>query len=197
MRKLLTVGLPALLLGACADTSERYRDTHQLELPPELPIEHTHVQEAVAVDDLKPKATAASSLAGLIELKDDEKSPKLILKTRPDRAWEMVVVALKLCNTEVIDKNREELKLQVRYDPDSACEEQGIWDALMHNDYAEAEYTLKLKEDAYGVNVTAGLSKPDDLEFGEDGSPRLIRLLHKTMDEKIIHREQRKKPEQE
>lgn len=195
MPKHLIAGLPVLLLLGCADTSDRYRDTHQLELPPELPIEHTHAQSAVAPDDLQPKAAKASPLADLMAFTDDGNKPLLTLKTRPDRAWEMLVVALKISNVEVLDKNREENRIQVRFDPDTGGKEARVLDVFFNNDYAEAEYTLTLKEDILGVVVNAALSKPEQLEFGEDGSGHLLRLLHKTIDEKIIHREQNKSEE--
>lgn len=192
MSKNLIAGLPVLLLIGCADTSDRYRDTHQLEMPPVLPIEHTHVQPALAADDLKPKI---SPLAGLLAFTDDGGKPALTLKTRPDRAWEMLIVALKLANLEVLDKNREENRIQVRYDPDTGGKEESLLDFLASNNYAEAEYTISLKEDILGIVVNTSLSKPEQLEFGEDGSAELVRLLHKTIDEKIINREP-SKPEE-
>ncbi|MBS4051259.1 MAG: hypothetical protein KGZ69_08650 [Methylomonas sp.] len=196
MSKHLIIGLPMLLLLGCADTSDRYRDTHQLELPPELPIEHTHAQPAVAPDDLQPKAAKTSPLENLMDFKDDGEKPLLTLKTRPDRAWEMVVVALKISNIEVLDKNREENRIQVRFDPDTGGREPRVLDVFFNDDYAEAEYTISLKEDITGMAVNAVLGKPDKLEYGEDGSAHLLRLLHKTIDEKIIHREQNKTEEE-
>ncbi|MDD2760086.1 MAG: outer membrane protein assembly factor BamC [Methylomonas sp.] len=190
MLKNLLYGLPALVLVACADTSERYRDTHMLEMPPELPIEHTHAQTAIAADDMKPRA--ATALSGLLAFEDDAKKPALMLKTRPDRAWDMVAVALKVGNIEVLDKNREENRFQVKYDPDTAGKEESLWDIFSSDRYPEGEYTITLKEDIPGVVVGAALSKPDLSESGEDASAELIRFLHKTIDEKIINRDRSK-----
>lgn len=189
MSNYLLLGLPALLLFACADTSDRYRDLHELEMPPILPIEHTHTQTAVGADDLKPKTSA---LADLLAFTDDEHKPSLVIKTRPDRAWEMLMVAVKLCNLEVLDKNRQENRIQVRYDPDRKGKEPRPLDMIFNNDYAEAEYSINLKENTTGIAVLTALSKPDELEFGDDGSAELIRLLHKTIDEKIINRDKTK-----
>ncbi|MCQ8102716.1 hypothetical protein NP590_01255 [Methylomonas sp. SURF-2] len=186
MSKRLIAGLPVLLLLGCADTSDRYRDNHQLELPPELPIEHTHVQPALAADDLSPRAAKSSLLAELMDFSDGDK-PRLTLKTRPDRAWEMVVVALKIGNVEVLDKNRQENRIQVRFDPDSAGREPTLLDAFFNNAYDEADYNITLREEASGVMVNAELGKTDGGQSGEDGSAELLRLLHKTIDEKIIH----------
>ncbi|MBD9359457.1 outer membrane protein assembly factor BamC [Methylomonas fluvii] len=188
----LTYSLPCLLLVACADAPDKYRDTHHLELPPVLPIEHTNPQPALAVDDLKPK----SALADLMAFTDDAGKPVLTLNTRPDRAWEMVATALKISNIEVLDKSQEDQRFQVRYDPDTSGKDVGLLRALLNNDYDEAEYTIKLKEERRGLTVNASLTKPEDLEFGEDGSAELIRLLHKAIDEKIINRPPDKKADE-
>ncbi|MGY6275687.1 hypothetical protein [Methylomonas sp. MgM2] len=183
----VTCSLHALLMVGCADTSERYRDTHILELPPELHIEHTQSQASVSADDLEPKP--ASPLAGLVDFQDDGKFPKLTLKTRLDRAWEMLIVALKIGNIKVLDKNREENRIQVRYDPDTAGKKETLFDIFSEDNYAEADYYITLKDGILGVDVNAALSKPDQLEFGEDGSAELVRFLHKIIDEKIINRD--------
>lgn len=187
MSKPLIFSLPALLLISCADTSDRYRDTHQLELPPELPIEHTHIQPALSKYDMQRKGT--SPLENLVDFSDDEKKPILTLKTRPERAWEMIVVALKLSNIEIVDKNREENRIQVRFDADIGDREGGFMNVFSANDYPEAEYTISLKEDILGIGVEVKPSKPEQLDAGEDGSAELIRLLYKTIDEQIIHRD--------
>ncbi|AMK77154.1 MULTISPECIES: outer membrane protein assembly factor BamC [Methylomonas] len=185
----LTYGLPCLLLTACADAPDKYRDTHHLELPPILPIEHTNPQPAVAVDDLKPK----SALANLVAFTDDAGKPLLTLKTRPDRAWEMVATALKLSDIEVLDRNQEEHFFRVRYDPDTSGKDTGLLRSLFNNNYDEAEYNIKLKDETAGVTVNASLNKADNLESDADGSAELVRLLHKVIDEKIINRAPDKK----
>jgi uncharacterized lipoprotein len=187
MTKHLIYGLPALLLLGCADTSDKYRDMHHLEMPPELPIEHTQAQPPLSQDDLKPKT---SPLDGLLDFQDDSTQPKLILNTRPDRAWEMIMVALKITNIQVLDKNREENRIQVHYDPDTNGEEESILGAILYNDFAEADYSISLTKESQGMRVHTALSKPDEIEAGEDGSANLVRLLYKTIDEKIIHREE-------
>jgi len=183
----------ALVLNACSDTSERYRDIHALELPPELVIKHTHTESSITYDDLtaKPK----SPLADLVDFKDDGVKPVLTLKTRADRAWDMVAVAIKISNIKVIDKNREQNRIQVRFDPDTAGKEESLLDIFSDDNYAEADYNLTLKEEILGVVVNAALVDPSQLEFGEDGSAELIRFLHKVIDEKIINRDRTKSEE--
>ena len=184
MLKKLSYGLPVLFLAACAESPEKYRDTHHLELPPVLPIEHTNPQPALAVDDMKPK----SSLASLMDFAEVGGKPRLTLKTSTDRAWEMIATALKISDVAVLDKNQDENRFQVRYDPDTGGKDVSLIRELLNNHYPEAEYTIRLKDEISGVVVNAALSKPDSEEPDADGSDELIRLLHKLIDEKIINR---------
>ncbi|MBS3963591.1 MAG: hypothetical protein KGZ80_03680 [Methylomonas sp.] len=189
MRNPMILAMP-LLLMACGETVDsRYRDLHELEMPPVLPIEHHQAQTAVGDDDFKPKPT--SPLAGLVDFKDDEHKPRLILKTRPERAWEMLTVALKLTNIHVIDKNREVRLIQVRYDPDLDGKEVGMLGRIFGDTLPEADYNIMLKEDKTesGFLVNVAPSQSDDIDSDEDASAELIRLLHKTIDEKIINRQ--------
>lgn len=192
MLRKLSYGLPVLLLAACGETPEKYRDIHHLELPPVLPIEHTNPQPAIAVDDMKPK----SALANLMDFVELDGKPRLTLKTSRDRAWEMVATALKISDVEVLDKNPDENRFLVRYDPDTGGKDVGLIRALLNNHYPEAEYTINLNDEISGVIVKAALSKPDDVETDADGSAELIRLLHKAIDEKIINRDPQKKADE-
>lgn len=187
--------LPTVFLLACGESSERYRDTHHLELPPELPIEHTHQQAAVGSDDLKPK-TSGSVLAGLMEYDAAGGKPQLTLKTRPERAWEMISTALRISNINILDKNREKMVFQVRYDPDIDGKEVGFIRSLLNNDYPEADYSITLKEEATGMRVNVAPNQSTPLESNEDGSAELVRLLHQTIDEKIINRSDSKSKEE-
>lgn len=183
--------LPTLLLLACGESSDRYRDTHHLELPPELPIEHTHHQAAVGSDDMKPKASG-SILASLMEYDTVGGKPQLTLKTRPERAWEMVSTALRITNINVLDKSREKLVFQVRYDPDIDGKDVGFIRSLLSNAYPEADYSITLKEETAGLRVLVAPNQSTPLEKDEDGSDELVRLLHQTIDEKIINRSESK-----
>lgn len=190
MHKILQ-GFPlVLLMMACGETSERYRDTHQLELPPELPIEHTRQQAALDHDDLKPRAS--SGLSGLMLFEDVNGKPRMTLKTRPERAWEMLLTALRLDNIAIVDKNREQLLFQVRYDADIDGKDVGFLRALVNNQYTEAEYNILLKEEIKGVVVNVVPSHADELDSDEDASAELLRQLHKTIDSKILNRDSNK-----
>lgn len=192
MNKSSLLILPSLLLLACGETSERHRDLRHLELPPELPIEHTHHQAAVGADDLKPKSSASGILAGLMSFEEVGGKPILTLKTRSERAWEMVATALRLTEIQVLDKNREQRAFQVRYDPDVDGKDVGFIGSLLSNDYPEADYAITLKDESGAIRVNVAPNQSAKLESAEDGSNELVRLLHKTIEEKIINRSEDK-----
>lgn len=182
LRKLI-YALPCLALAACADNASKYRDTQHLELPPTLAIEHTHNTEE-EVDD-KPVSKRKSLLTGLEELSEKDGRPMLLIKTQPDRAWDLIETALKLGNIEVLDKNRNAQLFQVNYDPDG-----GGFFSMFSNQYESADYTLTLKEGILGVEVGAKLTATAKNEENEvkDASAELIKQLHQIVQDKIINR---------
>lgn len=190
--KKLVFGLPALLVIACTETPERYRNLQNLELPPDLPITHSRSQSVVAVDDMKPKA---SPLAGLVSFEDDGRNPRLMLTTKLNRAWDMIAIALKLGYIEVLDKNPREKRFQVRFDPDTAGKEESFLDIFSADTYPEANYDIRLTEDILGVDVKVEAVNSGQIEPGTDASAELMRFLHKTIDEKIINRDRSKDKE--
>ncbi|MGR8931174.1 MAG: hypothetical protein ACU836_11070 [Gammaproteobacteria bacterium] len=193
MLKKWVYGLPLFLIAACSETPDRYEDARKLELPPELSLEHARSQPAIEAEDRV--HSSSSPLAGLMAFEDDGKKPVLTLKTRPERAWDMVVVALKISNIEIVDKNREERRLRVRFDPDTAGKEESWLDIFSSDSYPEAEYNIALKEEIPGVIVNVALSEPDRVEPGTDSSAELLRFLHKVIDEKIINRPRYETPQ--
>jgi len=194
MLRKLVYGLPVLLVAACSDTPDRYDETRRLELPPELTIEHTRPQPAIVADD-PVQQQPDSPLAGLMAFEDDGKKPVLTLKTRPERAWDMVIVALKISNIDVLDKDRDIRRLKVRFDPDTAGKEESWLDLFTSDQHPEADYDISFKEEVLGVVVNAALSKSDQIEEGGDSSAELLRFLHKVIDEKIINRRSHKNAE--
>lgn len=187
MSKKLLSGLPLLILAACSEPSERYRDNHQLELPPELAIEHT--QQAVATDNEEQKPHASTGLSNLMAFEEIDGKPHMVLKTRPERAWEMIFTALRLDNVAVVDKNREKMLFQVRYDADIDGKDVGLLGSLINNHYPEAEYNILLKEELKGIIVNVTPSHADDVSGDDDASAELLRLLHTTIDSKILNRD--------
>jgi uncharacterized lipoprotein len=188
MPRKLFYSLPCLLLAACADTSEKYRDTHHLEMPPTLAVEHTNsppVETETVGDNVAKKK---SILEGVEQLAEKDGKPILQINTRLDRAWDLTETALQLANIEVLDKNRNDLSFQVNYDPDGHA-----LINLFNNQYDAEDYTLTLKEANTGIEVSARLvrktANSETQEGDNDASAELIKRLHQVLQEKIINRD--------
>lgn len=188
MPRKLIYSLPCVLLAACADTSDKYRDIQHLEMPPTLVIEHTNsapVEPETVSDSV---TTKKSLLEGIEQLVEKDGKPILQINTRLDRAWDLTDTALKLASIEVLDKNRNELTFQVSYDPDG----RGLL-SLLTNQYDEASYTLTLKEATTGIEVSAKLAQKgvygESQEGYNDASSELIKKLHQVLQDKVINRE--------
>lgn len=188
MPRKLIYSLPCVLLAACADTSDKYRDIQHLEMPPMLVIEHTNsapVEPETVSDSV---TTKKSLLEGIEQLVEKDGKPILQINTRLDRAWDLTDTALKLASIEVLDKNRNELTFQVSYDPDG----RGLL-SLLANQYDEASYTLTLKEATTGIEVSAKLAQKgvygESQEGYDDASSELIKKLHQVLQDKVINRE--------
>lgn len=126
MRKTTLYTLPcvSLLLVACADSPDKYRDIKHLEMPPTLAIERntsTPVKSSrssaasTSTSNSETKPKSASDLDKLIYITGDDQHPVLQLKTRFDRAWDLINHGLQIAEIEVIDKSRDEGKIRVRY----------------------------------------------------------------------------------
>lgn len=191
MPRKLIYSLPCMLLAACADTSDKYRDIQHLEMPPTLAIEHTaNATEVEAESEMTPRKN--SLLDGIERLIEKDGKPVMRINTRLDRAWDLTETALKLADVEVLDKNRNELTFLVNYDPDRS----GLI-GLLTSQYDEAYYTLTLTEAVTGIEVSAKLAEKgaygDSQEGFEDASAELIKRLHQVLQEKVINRNDKDK----
>lgn len=200
VRKLL-YGLPCFLLAACADTSEKYRDIQHLEMPPTLAIEHTNTAPEEPDTIAKPKQegdsaaaakkSANSELGKLILLVGSEEKPILQMKTRFDRAWDLVDRGLQLAEIEVTDKNRDAGIFRVRYVADGQGKGRRFINSItsfFSDKFEDTEYTLTLDKDKRITDVRVDKlvgSKPSDgngeESFNNDDSASLMKLLHKTI----------------
>lgn len=188
MQRKLIYSLPCVLLVACADTSDKYRDIQHLELPPTLAIEHTQraAEESETSEVDKPIAKKKSILDGVEQLTEKDGKPILLINTRLDRAWDLTETAIKLADIEVLDRNRNDLSIQVTYDPDG-----GGFISLLNNQVAD--YTLNLKATSDGIEVSAKLAEKTasgDPQTGfDDASGQLIKRLHQVLQDKVLNRD--------
>jgi len=200
-RKLL-YSLPCILLAACADPPEKYRDIRHLEMPPTLAIEHTVSIPAEPDTIAKPKAasntepavpqkSANSELAKLIQLVGGEEKPTLQLKTRFDRAWDLIDHGLRLAEIEIVDSNRDAGVFRVSYLAGSQGNDRGFFSSVasyFNDNFEDFEYTLTLDKDKRITEVhvakvvSASQSTGSENEsFHKDDSASLMKLLHKTI----------------
>lgn len=191
--------LPWLLLAGCADTTEKYRDITHLERPPTLAIEASAIAQAADTEAAaKPKtesraetAPTNSELDNLILLAGSENHPTLQLKTRFDRAWDLVDRALQLAEIEVADKNRDAGVFRVRYVEGGQGKGRRFINSVtsfFSDTFEDIEYTLTLDKDRRITEIrVAKIAPPKEIAgngeeaFNNDDSASLIKLLQKTI----------------
>lgn len=200
------ISVVCLCLSACADNSEKYRDTKHLELPPTLAIEHT-ASKVVEADEpvVKPKASATSAsvsessakaeLSKLVMLTGSDAKPGLQMKTRFERAWELVDDGLRQAEIEVVDRNREQGVFRVRYVANGQGSGRGLMGSItsfFSDKFEDTEYTLTLDKDKKITEARVEKvvqAKPegggDNQAFNNDDSASLMKLLHKTILENL------------
>lgn len=192
--------LPCLLSACASDNSDKYRDIKSLELPPTLAIEHnanntgattdtpsTNKSKANTVSEPVRDKSSGSELNKLILLVGDESKPTLQLKTRFERAWDLVFHGLHLAEIEVIEQNKETGVIKVRYVADGNSKGRGIISSInsfISDKFEDTEYTLTLDKDkkATDVHIKKVVADEDNPSaFNNDDSSSLTKLLHKTI----------------
>lgn len=197
MTRKLLYSLPCVLLAACADTSEKYRDIQHLELPPTLAVEHNNtpaepdrVVKAESKSGTESDKSKNTELGKLILLVGNEDKPTLQMKTRFDRAWDLVDRGLQLAEIEVVDKNRDAGVIRVHYVADGQGKGRRFLNSItsMFSDqFEDTEYTLTIDKDKKITDirvdkVAASKADADGTEaFNNDDSASLIKLLHKSI----------------
>lgn len=125
----------------------------------------------------------------------DPDKPRLQLKTRFDRAWDLVAHGLSLAGIEVVDRNHDAGIYRVRYVADGQGNQRGLMDSLtsfFSDKFEDTEYTLTLEKDNSPTEVRADKVIPinqaensDKKTFNRDDSGSLIKLLQKTIIEDL------------
>jgi uncharacterized lipoprotein len=180
-----TLSLLFIGISGCADHGTKYRDTSELEKPPELEIVNSTAEpssNAAKANDSAPQpanetkttdnATPASEtdkdknkaanavekgLGDVVKLTDDS---HLLLILSFDEAWKQVKNALPLASMEISDRNREKGQYYVEFDLDNADlkngEKPGLLSSLFNEDnYPKARYLLTFTDSSAGTAVKA------------------------------------------
>lgn len=184
MQKLLITGLSGLLITACSDTPEKYRDIKHLELPPTLAIERNTSSAPTrgSVSSSSPEAPKPSSdLDRLIYLGGEDLHPVINLKTRFERGWDLVDHGLKLAEIETVEKDKEKGTFRVRFeDKNSSASLMKSVTSLFDISYADIEYTLTLDKDL-GRSTPVHIEKLKQDDPAENAAKTLATLLIDTI----------------
>ena len=136
--------------------------------------------------ETKPKSP--SDLDKLIYITGDDQHPILQLKTRFDRAWDLINHGLQLAEIEVVEKNLLERKIIVRYVAGQENQANGFISSIgsLFNN-RDSEYTLTLDKDSKitGVHIDK-VATDEKLQDGAEYSSNndatsLATLLQKTI----------------
>lgn len=192
-----TLLLILLGLAACADPAKKYRDTSELERPPEGVAINTQLEQ-MAAD--KPESAAPETAsnsegkvsAGLGDAVSMVDESHLILNRPFDEAWKLVDKALQLSGMEISDRNRDKGQYYVVFDPDTAELKNGEKPSLLtvfftDNNYPKGRYLLTFYETAQSVKISVEfLEYPSsdaeaDATLPDKGVAKLLKKLYTTL----------------
>ena len=185
MRKLFITSLSGLMLSACSDNPEKYRDIKHLELPPTLAIEHntstavktTSTSSSVSSETPKP----TGELDRLIYIGGEDLHPVITLRTRFERAWDLIDHGLKLAEIEIVEKDKEKGFFKIRYeDKNSSSSLMKSVTSIFDISYSDIEYTLTLNKDM-GRTTPVNIEKLKQNDPADNASKSLATLLVDTI----------------
>jgi uncharacterized lipoprotein len=188
-----------LNLAACAtNTSGKYRDTSELERPPQLEV--STEKTAQPSEDSKPDSVAtetkadstvktSTGLGDAVSLADES---HLILNRPFDEAWTLVDKALKRSGMEISDRNREKGQYYVVFDPDTTelknGEEPGLLTTfLTDNNYPKGRYLLTFYENPRSVKINVEFleypasENESEATLSDKGVAKLLKKLYTTL----------------
>lgn len=186
--KLVLVSVSCLYVLACAPPRQ-YQDNSSLEKPPQLAVNKTKYTVDDSVTDI------AKGLGDKVSLTDNV----LLLKQPFNSAWGTLEQALKLNNIAITDRNREQGRYYVQYDPDEVEDKAEGFLAqasffIFQDEYERLPYVLQMVQSSEGVKIKATAIDADKsfdlLDDGEDltydtsknrASEILLRNLYRTL----------------
>lgn len=166
---IVTALFPTLLgLNGCADTTTKYRDTSELERPPQLEIVVT--QQDQSNESKSDSENINKELRDLVSLPDES---HLIINRPFAVAWLIIEKLLILSDMEITDRNRDKGQYYVVFDPDNTEKKRGdsgnlFMDLFIADNYPKGRYVLTFYENPQSVKISAEL-----LEYtGDDHTPQ-------------------------
>ncbi len=168
-----------LFFSACSDVQQKYRDTTELETPPQVIVAGAASADKPFEAREKPKV--------FVFLDDTVSPPVLKIKKLFDRSWNLIDQTLTEKEIEVTDKNRDEGVFFLKYNPDDHSDKHVFGNIRMfifEPEYQNSEYKLSLAWRETETEVRAEMIRPENIvldedeEEPEDGSEKLIQALY-------------------
>ncbi len=185
-----------LLCVSCVDVkSSQYKDTSELEQPPQMEIVVKKKAEVTSEEEQNDQG-----LGSRVTFSESTGKSAIKIKKLFNRSWNIVEQALKLNDIEIKDKNRELGVFYILFDPDELSDrEESVLPnfafSFFQDDYDKAAYKLLVIWKESVTEVTADLVEDDvsDLldddedELGNDadGGKILLKTLYKTIKEDL------------
>ncbi len=186
--KLILVNISCLYVSACS-TPRQYQDNSNLEQPPQLAVNKTNY----ALDN-----SVVSIIKGLGD-KVSLSENILLLKQPFNSAWDTLEQALKLNNMLITDRNREQGRYYIQYDPDEVADKAEGFLArasffIFQDEYERLPYVLQMVKSSEGVKIkVTGVDSDESFDLLDDGedltydtsknraSEILLRNLYRTL----------------
>lgn len=176
-------------LSACAEPNKKYRDTSELEQPPQLPVVINPSEQTA-----DSKSSNAKALADAVSLTDDS---HLMINLPFDVSWLLIEKAAILSGMEIADKNRDKGQLYLLFDPDSADQKTGkeanlFSDFFTGNNYPKGRYLLTFYENPRSVKIEAKFLESAESDHSaqngyaepapaDDGVTKLLQKLYSVL----------------
>lgn len=177
------------LITACSttDTDTHYRDTTQLERPPEVTVDPKSVEAAAANTLDAPRQRHGKGLKSDV-YRVEGSSQKLKIKRPYDESWLLVNQVLQLHELKIADQDRSNGDYYVEYDG------KGLFSFFSSVSKAPT-YLLKLEIQSEETEITVtkanreeqsdSSSSKDGVESSEDGSESLTSLLFDSLHDEV------------
>jgi hypothetical protein len=191
MKANIVIALAASILTACTSTEDsRYKDTHNLETPPEVVIEKPMAEQQKVNELDAPKHRRHKGL-GTDVYKDESSGQALKIKRSFDESWSLLGHAIQQNDIRVPDHDRSKGVYYVIYNGSGF-----LTDAVsfFKDNKSQATYLLKVEPTGDETSVVVSLASKDEQtdadrknvdKLDEDNSAKLVNLLYETLHDDV------------
>jgi uncharacterized lipoprotein len=191
MKASIVISLAASILTACASTEDsRYKDTHNLETPPDVAVEKLTPEQQKVNELDAPKRRRHKGL-GADVYKDEGFEQALKIKRSFDESWSLLGHAIQQNDLKVPDQDRSKGVYYVIYNGNGLLT--GAV-SFFKDDKSQTTYLLKVEATGDETSVVASLASKDEQtdtdrknekKLDEDNSAKLVDLLYDTLHDDV------------